>query len=436
MGEERRLFPGQGAAAAGQGARIEVERSGALRGEVRPLGAKNAALPILIATVLADGPVRLANVPANLIDVGIVLDLLRSIGVQVEVEGSDVTLNAAGPLETELSPSLGKRIRYSLLFLGALGARCGAAWVPYPGGCKIGDREFDLHLMGLERLGAKITQEEEGIRLEARELRGAEIEFRLPTTSGTENIMIAASLAKGRTTLINAQTRPEIRDLARFLNAMGARVEVLNRIVEIDGVDALRPADWQIMFGRDEAFTYIVACGLCGGEIMVPGLSSSIMRAELEEVRKAGMEVFDWGGSLYVASRKGLTPFDIQTAPYPGINSDLQPLFAALALSARGISTITDTRFPDRFAYAEEMRRLGADIHACGNCAIVRGGKSLVGTTVHAHDIRTGAALVLAGLVSDGTTTITGVDQIDRGYDRIEEKLSSLGAKVRRLPGV
>jgi UDP-N-acetylglucosamine 1-carboxyvinyltransferase len=358
---------------------------------------------------------------------------LRSIGVGVEVDRDRVHLDTRAELTSTIDMSRGRDIRYSLLFLGALLARTGRGRVPYPGGCRIGDRKFDLHLLGLQGLGATVTQDEAGIEVAAARLAGAEIEFYLPTTSGTENVVIAASLASGRTTLINANTRPEIRNLAAYLNSMGARIRVLNRIIEIDGVAELRPADWTVMPGRDEAFTYMVACGVRGGEIVIPGLSTGIMRAEIEQLRHAGIEAFDWGGSVYIASRQPLQPIDIQTAPYPGINSDLQPLFAGLALAANGVSTITDTRFPDRFRYAEEMRKLGADIHACGNCAIVRGGTPLRGGTVRALDIRTGAALVIAGLAAEGETTILNVQQIDRGYERIEEKLRPLGASIRRV---
>lgn len=404
-----------------------------LNGEVNLSGAKNASLPILFGSLISKGIVELENVPVLMEDIRVAIEIIKNVGASVEVNGTSVIIDPSGIKDPALPLELVSRIRYSLLLLGAFLNRFGRVELPFPGGCDIGTRKFDLHIKGLQDLGAKMDVTDEGIFGTVDNLKGADIEFYLPTTSGTENIMISACMAKGRTVIRNANTRPEIQDFARFLNSMGANIKISSRLIEIDGVESLSGTKHRIMKGGDEAMTFMIAAGMTGGDIVIRDYNLDHVRVDANYLRDSGMEIFEWGGSVYISGKTGIRPFDMFTAPYPGVNSDMQPLFAALALTAQGESTITDQRFTDRFAYVKELKSFGADINHYGNCAVVKGGNVLIGTNVRATDLRGGAAEVLVGLMSEGETTIDNIYQIDRGYEHLEEKLGALGADIERI---
>jgi len=413
---------------------ILVEGGKKLQGEINLSGAKNAALPMLVAACLGEEPTVLENVPISLRDVQVLIELLRKIGGDIKVTGNTVTA-ARGNLNGEKVPSdLVNKIRYSLLLLGAFAGLGEKVFLPMCGGCNIGDRKFDLHLLGLRKLGALVKETDEGIHISPSPLTGAEIEFYLPTTSGTENVMLAAVFAKQETVIKNANTRPEIQEFGKLLNAMGAEVEVRNRVVRINGAGTLKGGvTFTVMPGWDEAITYMIAAGVTGGEILIKNMNTYYIKTDAHYLRTAGLDIFEWGGSLYIKANPQLKPFDLFTTPYPGVNSDMQPLFAALALKAKGTSTITDMRFTERFAYTSELKKFGADIEVYGNCAVVKGGKNLIGTEVTATDLRGGATEILCGLFSKGTTRITNVYQIERGYEYIVDKFQAIGADIKYL---
>ncbi|HWL95374.1 MAG TPA: UDP-N-acetylglucosamine 1-carboxyvinyltransferase [Phycisphaerae bacterium] len=414
--------------------RIRIEGPVRLAGEVTVRGAKNASLPIVIASGVAGAPITLENVPTHLKDIGVAIDALRHVGCDVSLSDGCVQMNRAEITQSALPVEIAGKFRYSLLFLGLLTGRCGHAKLSMPGGCSLGERKFDLHLAGLRKLGARVEETADGVEVWADKLIGADVEFYLPTTSGTENVMLAACFAQGRTRIFNANTRPEIADLGRFLTALGASVSVRNRVVEIEGPAKFGGATYSIMPGWDEALTYMMAAGMTGGEICVRNFALDHVQHDAAYLRQAGLDVFEWRGNVYVSGReKSLRAFDLFTAPYPGVNSDMQPLFATLASQCHGESTITDQRFTERFQYVKELRKLGMDIDSYGNCAVVRGPTKLRGASATALDLRCGAALVLAGLAADGVTEIDNCYQIDRGYEEIEKRLSGLGADVTRL---
>jgi UDP-N-acetylglucosamine 1-carboxyvinyltransferase len=411
---------------------FEITGGDTLGGEVRLSGAKNAALPILLGSLLSSGIVELENVPTLMADIKVAIRVMRRLGAKVTIKGSSVRIDPRGFEERVIPTLLASRIRSSLILLGLFLARFGTVELPFPGGCDIGNRKFDLHLKGLRALGADIEKDEKGVRGSVKGFRGANVDFYLPSTTGTQNVLLAAVLARGRTTLRNANTRPENVDFVNFLSSMGARITVSSRLIRIDGVNGLSGTKYRIMSGGDEAMTYMIAAGMTAGEVVIKDYNLDALRVDTQYLREAGMEIFEWGGSVYVSGRKGIRPFDMFTAPYPGVNSDLQPLFAALALAARGDSTITDQRFTDRFQYVKQLRSFGARIDHFGNCAVVHGGKRLSGARVTATDLRGGTAEVLAGLIAKGKTRIANVYQIDRGYERLERKLGRLGANIKR----
>ena len=412
---------------------FEITGGAKLEGEVALSGAKNAALPILFGSLLSTGTVELRNVPVRMADIKVAIRILRRMGAAVTVAGTTVTVDPSGMSSPVVPAELASKIRYSLLLLGILLVRFGRVELPFPGGCDIGTRKFDLHIKGLKDLGAEIEVTPEGIVGRAGRLTGSKIDFYLPTTSGTENVMLAACGAEGRTVIRNANTRPEIVDFADFLRGMGAKIAVSSRLITIDGVRRLKGTSHTIMPGGDEAMTYMIAAGITGSELVIRDDDLSTLRVDAQYLKDAGMKIFEWGGSVYVSGKGGLRPFDMFTAPYPGVNSDLQPLFAVLALRAPGVSTITDQRFTDRFAYVKQLRAFGGRIENYGNCAVIRGGAKLHGARVAATDLRGGTATVLAGLAASGTTHIENVYQIDRGYEKLEKKLASLGAGIRRI---
>jgi len=415
-------------------ASVRIEGPATLQGEVAVRGAKNAALPVLMAAATGCEPVILENVPTDMMDVRTEVEAMRHIGLQITAEDGRLEVGAADAATTSLPAELSGRLRYSLLFLGLLVGKYGRAKITMPGGCDLGDRRYDLHLEGLRRLGADVRVSEGTIEASADKLLGTDIDFYLPTTTGTENVMLAACFAEGRTRIFNANTRPEVADMAACLNAMGGKVSVRNRVVEIEGGRRLTGCRHTVMRGWDEAFLYILAAGMTGGEICVKDFCLEHILSDVAYLRQAGMDVFEWGGNVYVSARgKHLQAFDLFTAPYPGVNSDMQPLFAAFASQCDGESTVTDQRFTERFQYVAELQKLRMSIEAYGNCAVIRGPTRLRGAPVTALDLRCGAALVIAALAAEGTTTIDDGYQIDRGYERIASRLSALGAQIDRL---
>jgi len=403
-----------------------------LQGKIRLHGAKNAAMPILAATVLTDEEVILRNVPVWLNDVQVMMEILQSLGKKVDIAADQVVLS--GPLKTHIVPiELGNRIRYSLLFLGALLNRLKKSSIPNPGGCNIGERKFDLHIDGLERLGGRF-EFSDTIEATCSALKGNEINFYLPTTSGTQNIILGALAAEGETVLKNANTRPENIDFGDFLKSMGAELEIRNRVVKARGSkEPLHGTDYTIMNGPDELVTYIIAAAITGGEIQIENADLKYAPTDIRVLRNAGVDIFEWGNSVYVSARNPLNPIDIFTTPYPGINSDMQPLYSVLASVIPGESTVTDMRFTERFQYVDELKKFGMDIDAYGNCAVIRGGQPLKGVEVQATDLRGGAAMVLAGLAAEGTTTISNIYQIGRGYVNLPDTLRSLGADIEEV---
>lgn len=413
--------------------RLIVKGPVKLNGEISVRGAKNAALPMLVAAAIPSESVTLQNVPTTLNDVQVLLDALRHVGVSSVVENDTVRFEKCDIRQTEIPSEISSKIRSSLLFLGLLLGKAGHAKVSVPGGCNLGDRKFDLHIEGLKKLGADIQCEGGFIEARADRLVGTDIQFYLPTTSGTENIMIAACFAKGRTRIFNANTRPEVKDLGTLLNAMGAHVIVRNRVVEIEPPERMQGCEFSIMAGWDEALTYVIGSALTGGELCVKNFSLDYIQHDVAILRQAGVDIFEWGGSVYSSARnRMLRPFDLFTGPYPAVNSDMQPIFAAFGSQCQGESSITDQRFTERFAYVGQLRKLGMDIENYGNSAVVTGGNHLKGDKVKALDLRCGAALLLAALKADGITVIDDAYQIGRGYEDVATKMNALGADVEQ----
>jgi len=413
--------------------RLALQGGVPLRGEIRVSGAKNAALPLMCAALLSAAPLRLGNVP-RLRDVTTMLQLLAQMGVAVERD-SDVVLLDAGRLERALAPyELVKTMRASILVLGPLVARHGEARVSLPGGCAIGLRPVDQHIKGLEALGAEVQVEQGYITARARRLKGTRHAMDLVTVTGTENLMMAATLAEGQTVLENAAREPEVVDLANCLNAMGARVSGAGTdVLTIDGVDRLDGASHRIMPDRIETGTFLAAAAATGGEITLRDTDAGVVEAVIESLREAGAAVEVSGGAIHLQMKTPPRSVNILTAPYPGFPTDMQAQLMALDTVADGTAVVTETIFENRFMHALELARLGADIETSGHTAIVRGVKRLQGTTVMATDLRASASLVIGGLVADGETVVDRIYHLDRGYEAIETKLSALGARIRRI---
>jgi UDP-N-acetylglucosamine 1-carboxyvinyltransferase len=406
-----------------------------LKGEVRVSGAKNAALPILASAILAGGTSVFRNVP-KLMDVRTMAKLLRMLGADIDdadKTGYALSVSTDGIKSFEAPYELVKTMRASVLVLGPLVARHGEAIVSMPGGCAIGARPIDQHLKGLEAMGAKITLTHGSVIARAKRLRGAAIVCDIPTVTGTENLMMAATLAKGRTTLENAAREPEVEELARVLNKMGARIQGAGTsIITIEGVDELQAIEHAIVADRIEAGTFMVAAALTRGDVLVRDCLPEHLDAVIAKLRAAGAEVAAERDGLRVRGKSEIQGVDITTQPYPGFPTDMQAQFMTLATRARGQSVITETIFENRYMHVSELARMGADIHVDGRTAIIRGVKKLTGAKVMASDLRASAALILAGLVADGTTEVLRVYHLDRGYEQIEKKLQKLGADVKR----
>jgi UDP-N-acetylglucosamine 1-carboxyvinyltransferase len=420
---------------------IRIRGPSELHGNVHVSGAKNAALPILCATLLSDGESRLRNVP-KLRDIETTAALLRFLGRDVVVEAPEVHVRASqGTVRPEAPYELVKQMRASVLVLGPLVARYGRAKVSLPGGCAIGARPIDQHLKGLEAMGCAIQLEHGYVIAEAPHggrLRAAEISFDLPTVTGTENLMMAAALARGRTTLLNCAREPEVEELARVINKMGAEVDGAGTpTIHVKGVDLgnLAPFDHAIIPDRIEAGTYLVAAAAAGGDVLVEGAEIQDLEVLVLKLRQAGVEVTTEGRNLRVRRKGPLRPVNITTAPHPGFPTDMQAQFLTLMCLAKGESVITETIFENRFMHVPELVRMGANIALRGNTAVVQGVDHLFGASVMATDLRASASLVIAGLVADGETEVRRVYHLDRGYEHMERKLAAMGATVDRVKG-
>ncbi|WP_133500286.1 UDP-N-acetylglucosamine 1-carboxyvinyltransferase [Cognatilysobacter terrigena] len=415
--------------------KIVVEGGTPLNGEVRISGAKNAVLPILCATLLADGPVTLRNVP-HLHDVHTTTRLLAELGARVGDAGPGVVTVDPTTVHSQVAPyELVKTMRASVLVLGPLLAKYGHAEVSLPGGCAIGSRPVDLHIKGLQALGAQISVENGFIKARADKLVGARHVFDIVSVGATENVLMAAVIAEGRTVLENAAMEPEIVDLADCLVAMGANITGAGtgRIV-VEGVERLHAAEHTVVADRIEAGTFLVAAAMTGGRVTLTHARPDTMDAVLDKLKEAGAEL-DCDGDRIMIDMKGRRPkpVNITTAPHPGFPTDMQAQFMALNCVADGVAVINETIFENRFMHVNELLRLGADIHVDGHTAVVRGVARLSGAPVMATDLRASASLILAGLVADGSTTIDRIYHLDRGYENIEQKLSGLGAKISRI---
>ena len=417
-------------------AKIIVEGGSPLNGEVWISGAKNAVLPILSATLLADSPCTISNVP-HLHDVTTTMELLGQMGVELVVD-ERMRIHADSTKATScFAPyDLVKTMRASILVLGPLVARFGHAEVSLPGGCAIGSRPVDLHIKGLEALGAEITVEAGYIKARAKRLRGARIVLDLVTVTGTENIMMAATLAEGTTVIENAAQEPEVVDLANFLIEMGACIEGAgtNTII-VHGVERLQGCQYEVLPDRIETGTFLVAGAISGGRVLLKRARPKTLDAVLQKLEEAGAHLNTTDDSIELDMR-GNRPkaVSVTTAPYPAFPTDMQAQFTALNTVAEGVGMVTETVFENRFMHVQELRRLGADIRLHGNTAVITGVKHMTGAPLMATDLRASASLVLAGLAAGGETIIDRVYHIDRGYECIEEKLGALGAKIRRLP--
>ncbi|AXS80747.1 UDP-N-acetylglucosamine 1-carboxyvinyltransferase [Dechloromonas sp. HYN0024] len=414
--------------------KLLIEGGRTLSGEVAMSGAKNAALPILCASLLTADPLHLTNVP-HLNDISTMLRLLGDMGVGVTMDGIDgMVLDGGGLNNAVASYEMVKTMRASILVLGPLVARCGEARVSLPGGCAIGARPVDQHIKGLQAMGAEVTVEQGYVHAKASRLKGARICTDMVTVTGTENLMMAACLADGETIIENAAREPEVVDLANCLISMGARISGAGTdIIRIQGVDKLHGATHAIMPDRIETGTYLCAAAATGGDIRLLKTSAAYLDSVVDKLMDAGCDITVERDAIRLVAPKRLKAVSLRTAPYPAFPTDMQAQFMAINCIADGVATIRETIFENRFMHVNELMRLGANIQIEGNNAIVRGVDKLEGATVMATDLRASASLVIAGLVAQGETLIDRIYHLDRGYERIEEKLAKLGASVRRV---
>ena len=418
-------------------AKIIVTGGEVLNGEVQISGAKNAVLPILCATLLADSPISIGNVP-HLHDVTTTVGLLGALGAQLSIdEKLTITVDATHPINTVAPYELVKTMRASILVLGPLLAKYGHAEVSLPGGCAIGSRPVEQHIRGLIALGADVIVENGFVKAKCDRLKGGRYVFDMVTVTGTENVLSAAVLAKGTTILENCAEEPEVVDLANCLIAMGAKIQGAgtNKMI-IEGVDSLRGCHYDVMPDRIETGTFLIAGAMTGGRVICKKTRPDILDVVLQKLEDAGAEITT-GADFIELDMHGKRPkaVSLTTAPYPAFPTDMQAQFAAMNCMADGVGVIKETIFENRFMHMNELMRLGADIQIDGHTAIFRGVETLTGAPIMATDLRASASLVLAGLVAKGETVIDRIYHIDRGYENIEEKLSGLGAKIRRVPG-
>lgn len=406
-----------------------VVKKARLEGRVKVSGAKNSALRLLAASLLTEETIELNNFPNNLLDVQIHLDMLKVLGKEVKVDSDNLYLteNKQGITSLEWTE---RSIRNTLLILGALVTRFGEGRVPLPGGCKLGERKYDLHVMLLEKLGARVWEEEPGYlcaKVESGRLTANEIHLPMRSTGATENSIICASLAKGTTTVWNPHIRPEIMDLIDMLSKMGAKIKVYGqKCIVIEGVEKLSTVKHSVIPDNMEALTWAIGSVITNGEVEIENFPFEHLEIPMVYLRESGMKFYKGENSLIV---KGGMPYpiEISTGPYPGINSDMQPLFAVYGAMCQGESKIIDLRFPGRYGYAEELAKMGMNFHVQGEMLVINGGSQLQGATVNALDLRAGIALLLAGLTAEGETIIENSWQIHRGYENLFEKLNQLG---------
>jgi len=414
--------------------RIRGNHNLRLRGEVRISGSKNAVLPAIAAGLLTREKLRLKNVPL-VKDVTTILTLMKELGAEYEIEGNALDLQVPDISSDEAAYELVRAMRASILVLGPLVARYGKAVVALPGGCAIGSRPIDLHIAGLQKMGANITLEHGYVKAEADRLHGADIRFDKKTVGGTEHLVMAAALARGETVLRNCAQEPEISNLCDLLVQMGAKISGIGEeVIQVQGVGELGGATHEIIPDRIEAGTFLVAGALTRGDILLTGTEPSHLSAIIEKLRTSGAAVEkDGPDALRVVGSAEIKPQDITTSPYPGFPTDMQAQFMVLMTQASGTSIITETIFDRRFLHVNELVRLGANIEVSGDKAVVRGRTPLSGAEVVATDLRASASLILAGLIASGETIVNEVEHIDRGYEAIEEKLKKLGARIERL---
>ena len=407
-----------------------------LEGEIRISGAKNAALPILAATLLADSPVKVGNIP-HLQDITTTMELLGRMGVELVVdERMNIEVDCSTMRELFAPYDLVKSMRASILVLGPMLARFGKAVVSLPGGCAIGSRPVNLHIEGLVKMGADVRVEGGYIHAKARRLKATHLVMDLVTVTGTENLMMAATLAKGTTLIENAAREPEVVDLANCLNAMGAKIRGAGSdTIAVEGVDTLNGTHYDVLPDRIESGTYLAAAAITGGHVRIKDTRPRMLETVIDKLREAGAEV-EVGDKWIELDMRGRRPCaaNIRTSPYPAFPTDMQAQFTALNVVAEGTATISETVFENRFMHIHELQRMGADIQLEGNTAFVRGVERLTAAPVMATDLRASASLVLAGLVAEGDTVVDRIYHIDRGYESIEEKLAKLGAHIRRVP--
>ncbi|PLX66771.1 MAG: UDP-N-acetylglucosamine 1-carboxyvinyltransferase [Denitrovibrio sp.] len=415
--------------------KLVINGGSELKGSIRVSGAKNAALPILSAVILADGKFKISEAP-ELVDIATMLKLLAELGISSKRDGKTVTLNSKfDPEKIEAPYDLVKTMRASVLTLGPLLARKGKARVSLPGGCAIGERPVDLHLKALEAMGAEIKVEHGYVEAVCKRLKGAEITFDIVTVTGTENIMMAATLADGETVLRNAAQEPEVVDLARFLKKMGADIQGEGtKEIRIKGMKSLTNADYIVMPDRIEAGTFLCCVAAAGGDVEVTNVPVQEMRATLDKLIEAGLEINKLNDTtLRVKRTKPLSATDITTLPYPGFPTDMQAQFMAVMVCADGVSVATETIFENRFMHVAELKRMGADIMLKDKSCIIKGVKSLMGAPVMASDLRASASLVIAALMAEGETEVSRLYHLDRGYEKFVDKLSGIGANLKRV---
>ena len=413
--------------------KLAIQGGVPLHGDVRISGAKNAALPILCASLLTGDSLQLGNVP-DLNDVATMRKLLQQMGVKIEANGNQVVLSAAHIDKLEAPYDMVKTMRAAILVLGPLVARFGEARVSLPGGCAIGSRPVDLHIKGLQAMGAEIHIEHGYIHAKAKRLKGARICFDLVSVTGTENLMMAATLADGVTVLENAAREPEVVDLAHCLIAMGAKIEGAGSdTVTITGVEKLHGASHRVMPDRIESGTFLVAAAAAGGSITLTDTRADILDSVLEKLQEAGATIQVADGTISLQMSKRPKAVNVRTAPYPAFPTDMQAQFMALNAVAEGSAMVVETIFENRFMHVQELRRLGAQIDVEGNTAVIKGCVQLEGAAIMATDLRASACLVIAGLVAQGETIVDRIYHLDRGYEHIEAKLSALGAQIRRI---
>jgi UDP-N-acetylglucosamine 1-carboxyvinyltransferase len=412
--------------------KLIVRGGTSLRGNGKGSGAKNAVLPIIAASLLSEGTCTLQDIP-NLADVGSICRVIEKLGARVCRGDKEINISVPDLKEVEAPYEYVRLMRASFLVMGPLLARAGRAVMPLPGGCAIGTRPIDLHLKGFKALGAKIIYGHGCIEAVAERLKGSQIYLDFPSVGATENLIMAASLARGNTVIENAAEEPEIVDLVNFLNAMGARIKGAGtKIIRVEGVPRLSGTVHTVIPDRIEAGSFLTAVAITGGDVLVDNVICDHLKPVTAKLREAGVRVEENENSIRVSSDSELQPVDIKTMPYPGFPTDMQAQLMAVLCLARGTSMITETVFENRFMHANELKRMGARIKIEGRTAVVQGVPRLTGAPVKATDLRAGAALVLAGLAAEGRTEIVNIFHIDRGYDRLEEKLRGLGADIQR----